>query len=80
MDQNWNEKLLSFISASPTAFHACRNLAERLKEEGYEELSEQERIREEAELETAIAEERNREAIMDAEKELYEQFDKEELY
>ena len=41
MDQNWNEKLLSFISASPTAFHACRNLAERLKEEGYEELSEQ---------------------------------------
>ncbi len=41
MDQNWNEKLLSFIAASPTAFHAVRNLAERLKKEGYSELLEQ---------------------------------------
>lgn len=41
MDQNWNEKLLSFIAASPTAFHACHNLAERMKREGYEELLEQ---------------------------------------
>ena len=46
----------------------------------YEELSEQERLKEEAELETVIAEERNREAVLDAEKELYEQFDKEELF
>jgi aspartyl aminopeptidase len=40
MDQTWNEKLLAFISASPTAFHACRNLAERLAGEGYTELDE----------------------------------------
>lgn len=41
METNWNEKLLSFIAASPTAFHACRNLARRLSEEGYRELREQ---------------------------------------
>jgi len=41
MDRNWNEELLSFINASPTAFHACRNLAERLAGEGYAELREQ---------------------------------------
>ena len=41
MDRNWNEELLSFIAASPTAFHACRNLAERLTDEGYTELREQ---------------------------------------
>ncbi|MBR3475360.1 MAG: M18 family aminopeptidase [Oscillospiraceae bacterium] len=41
MDPNWNEQLLSFISASPTAFHACRNLAQRLEREGYTELKEQ---------------------------------------
>ena len=41
MDRNWNEELLSFIAASPTAFHACRNLAERLAGEGYTELREQ---------------------------------------
>ena len=46
----------------------------------YEELSEQERLQEEAELETVMAEERNREAVLDAEKELYEQFDRDELY
>ena len=40
MDQNWNEKLLAFIGDSPTAFHVCRNLAEKLKEEGFEELPE----------------------------------------
>ncbi len=42
MEQNWNERLLAFIAASPTAFHACANLAERLLGEGYEELLEQE--------------------------------------
>ena len=41
MEQNWNEKLLSFIEASPTAFHVCHNLTLRLKEEGYVELLEQ---------------------------------------
>ncbi len=41
MDQNWNEQLLSFIAASPTAFHACRNLADRLLGEGYTELKEE---------------------------------------
>ena len=41
MELNWNEKLLSFIAASPTAFHACANLARRLEGEGYEELQEQ---------------------------------------
>ena len=42
MEQNWNEQLLSFLAASPTAFHACRNLARRLEGEGYTELFEQE--------------------------------------
>lgn len=42
MEQNWNEQLLSFLAASPTAFHACRNLAQRLEGEGYTELFEQE--------------------------------------
>ena len=42
MEQNWNEQLLRFLADSPTAFHACRNLAERLAGEGYTELSEQE--------------------------------------
>ncbi len=41
MEQKWNEKLLSFIEASPTVFHTCRNLSERLKGEGYTELREQ---------------------------------------
>ncbi len=41
MEQNWNEKLLAFIAASPTAFHACSNLAGRLEAEGYTELREQ---------------------------------------
>ena len=36
-----NERLLAFLGASPTAFHACRELAERLAEEDYEELLEQ---------------------------------------
>lgn len=39
--ENWNERLLSFIAESPTAFHACRNLAKRLAAEGYTELREQ---------------------------------------
>ena len=42
MVQDLNRRLLDFIAASPTAFHACRNLAERLAGEGYEELLEQE--------------------------------------
>ena len=42
MEQNWNEQLLSFLAASPTAFHACLNLARRLEGEGYTELLEQE--------------------------------------
>ena len=46
----------------------------------YEEMSEQEKLLEEEQMEEAIAEERNREAILDAENELYEQFDKDELY
>ena len=45
----------------------------------YEELSEQERILEEEQMEDAFAEERSREAMLDAEKELYEQFDQDEL-
>ena len=35
-----NRKLLDFIDASPTAWHACANLADRLVSEGYEELRE----------------------------------------
>ncbi len=35
-----NRDLLAFLSASPTAFHACENLAQRLRGEGYEELRE----------------------------------------
>ena len=42
MEQTLNEKLLDFLAASPTAFHACRNLAGRLEGEGYRELLEQE--------------------------------------
>ena len=35
-----NRKLLDFIDHSPTAWHACANFAEKLAEEGYEELAE----------------------------------------
>lgn len=35
-----NHNLLAFLSASPTAFHACENLAARLRGEGYRELNE----------------------------------------
>lgn len=42
MEKTINERLLAFLSASPTAFHACRNLAKRLTGEGYAELREQE--------------------------------------
>lgn len=35
-----NRKLLDFIDASPTAWHACANLVNRLVSEGYEELRE----------------------------------------
>ncbi len=42
MEKTINERLLDFLSASPTAFHACRSLAERLTGEGYAELREQE--------------------------------------
>jgi aspartyl aminopeptidase len=41
MEQTLNEKLLAFLAESPTAFHACRNLALRLEGEGYLELLEQ---------------------------------------
>ena len=34
MEQTLNEKLLAFLAASPTAFHACRNLSGRLEGEG----------------------------------------------
>ena len=37
-----NRKLLRFIDASPTAWHACANLISRLLEEGYTELRETE--------------------------------------
>ncbi len=37
-----NRKLLRFIDASPTAWHACANLISRLREEGYTELRETE--------------------------------------
>ena len=42
MENGINERLLAFIAASPTAFHACQNLAERLRGEGYTEVLEQE--------------------------------------
>ena len=45
----------------------------------YEEMSEQERAQEEAMMQDAIAEERSREAEADLEKELFEQFDRDEL-
>ena len=35
-----NRKLLRFIDASPTAWHACANLVPRLQEAGYRELYE----------------------------------------
>ena len=35
-----NRKLLDFIDASPTAWHACANLADRFSSEGYQELVE----------------------------------------
>ncbi len=35
-----SEELVSFIKKSPTAFHAINNMANRLKENGYEELLE----------------------------------------
>jgi len=35
-----NQKLLDFIAASPTAFHAVRNIKERLREAGFAELCE----------------------------------------
>ena len=41
MEQGVNEKLLAFLAASPTAYHACANLAARLQEAGYTELLEQ---------------------------------------
>ena len=37
-----NRKLLDFIDSSPTAWHACANLAARLRAEGYTELPETE--------------------------------------
>lgn len=37
-----NEQLLSFISRSPTAFHAVENTAKALSESGFEELREEE--------------------------------------
>ena len=37
-----NRKLLRFIDASPTAWHACANLVPRLQEAGYRELRETE--------------------------------------
>lgn len=41
MEESVNERLLAYLAASPTAFHACRNLAARLEGEGYRELLEQ---------------------------------------
>ncbi len=38
-----NRKLLDFIDASPTAWHACANLAKRLQSDGYQELFETDR-------------------------------------
>ena len=37
-----NRKLLAFIDASPTAWHACANFSARLLAEGYTELKETE--------------------------------------
>lgn len=42
MDESINKELLTFIEKSPTAWHAVKNLAERLREEGYTELHEEE--------------------------------------
>ena len=36
------EQFLTFAEQSPTAFHACANLAEKLRESGYTELKETE--------------------------------------
>ncbi len=41
MDEQINRKLLDFIAASPTAWHAVENLSLRLRAEGYRELYEQ---------------------------------------
>ncbi len=46
----------------------------------FEEISERERLEEEERMEEVIAEEREREEMLDAEQELYEQFDRDELY
>ncbi len=40
MENNCNRELLDFIDASPTAWHAAENLAARLREAGYTEISE----------------------------------------
>ena len=36
-----SEELIDFIKNSPTAFHAIDNISKRLKENGYEELLEE---------------------------------------
>ena len=38
----FNAELLSFLDASPTPFHAARNLASRLKQAGFDEVKEHE--------------------------------------
>ena len=43
MDEQINRKLLDFIAASPTAWHAAAKLADRLRAEGYAELFEEEK-------------------------------------
>ena len=42
MYEETTEKLLEFISSSPTAFHAAETIRKRFLEEGFTELKEEE--------------------------------------
>lgn len=42
MERDWNRELLSFIEASPTAFHAVKELETMLEKAGYQRLREEE--------------------------------------
>ena len=42
MERDWNRELLSFVEASPTAFHAVKELETMLEKAGYQRLREEE--------------------------------------
>ncbi len=44
-DENFTERLVAFLSGSPTGFHAVENVAERLKTAGFSLLSDRDSIR-----------------------------------